>query len=76
MKTLKLKSPADGLELSVLVREADGPSMRTVQLVHGMCEHKERYIPFMDFLATEPPSGGPRTWATCTRADGRRWSKT
>ena len=51
MKTLKLKSPADGLELSVLVREADGPSMRTVQLVDGMCEHKERYIPFMDFLA-------------------------
>lgn len=48
---MKLKSPADGLELSVLVREADGPARSTVQLVHGMCEHKERYIPFMDFLA-------------------------
>lgn len=52
MKTLKLKSPADGLELSVLVREAEGASRCTVQLVHGMCEHKERYLPFMDFLAT------------------------
>ena len=51
MKTLKLKSPADGLELSVLVREAEGASRCTVQLVHGMCEHKERYLPFMDFLA-------------------------
>lgn len=49
---MKLKSPADGLELSVLVREADGPAKRTVQIVHGMCEHKERYIPFMDFLAS------------------------
>ncbi len=51
METLKLKSPADGLELSVLVREAEGGTGSTVQLVHGMCEHKERYIPFMDFLA-------------------------
>ena len=22
-----------------------------VQIVHGMCEHKERYFPLMDFLA-------------------------
>lgn len=51
MKTFSLKSPADGLELSVLVREADSAPRRTVQLVHGMCEHKERYLPFMDFLA-------------------------
>lgn len=52
METLKLKSPADGLGLSVLVREAEGLPKCTVQIVHGMCEHKERYLPFMDFLAS------------------------
>lgn len=51
METMKLKSPCDGLELSVLVHEAEGKSRCTVQIVHGMCEHKERYIPFMDFLS-------------------------
>ena len=24
-----------------------------IQLVHGMCEHKERYIPFMEYLAEQ-----------------------
>lgn len=43
-------SAADSLPLSVMIFEperVDG----VVQLVHGMCEHKERYIPFARFLA-------------------------
>ncbi|MCR5387811.1 MAG: lysophospholipase [Lachnospiraceae bacterium] len=46
-------SKSDGLELSVLrIEPYDGAEIRgIVQLVHGMCEYKERYIPFMEFLA-------------------------
>lgn len=49
-----MTSPSDGLEISVLACRPDsiGESglKGLVQLVHGMCEHKERYIPFMEFL--------------------------
>ena len=46
-------SKADGLELSVLRIEPDNPEeiKGIVQLVHGMNEYKERYIPFMNYLA-------------------------
>ncbi len=53
MEKTILKSPSDGLEISVLsCRPADGTGTRGIfQLVHGMCEHKERYIPFMEYLS-------------------------
>ena len=42
------KSEADGLEISVMALIPDKkPYRAVVQLVHGMSEHKERYIPFM-----------------------------
>ncbi|MBQ6568716.1 MAG: glycerol kinase GlpK [Clostridia bacterium] len=44
-----LKSPVDGLELSTILGEADSPR-GVVQIVHGMAEHKERYIPFIEYL--------------------------
>ena len=46
-------SKADGLELSVLRIEPENPEeiKGIVQLVHGMNEYKERYIPFMNYLA-------------------------
>lgn len=49
----KLASKLDGLELSVLVTAPeDLTSMRgVVQLVHGMAEYKERYLPLMEYLA-------------------------
>ncbi len=50
MQTLTIQSPADGLGLSVIASPAPGRPRGNVQLVHGMCEHKERYIPFMEFL--------------------------
>lgn len=40
----------DGLPLSALTVEPETPK-GVVQLVHGMCEHKERYLPFMEYLA-------------------------
>ena len=45
-------SGADKLELSVLRFEPDNAEdiKGIVQLVHGMNEYKERYIPFMEFL--------------------------
>ena len=46
------KSEADGLEISVMALIPDKkPYRAVVQLVHGMSEHKERYIPFMQHLA-------------------------
>lgn len=53
MKSFKLESSADGLELSALVCEPEGKPRGVVQLVHGMCEHKERYVPFMEFLSSK-----------------------
>ena len=47
------ESRTDGLKLSVLCIEPDNvkEAKGIVQLVHGMNEYKERYIPFMEFLA-------------------------
>ena len=46
-------SKADGLALDVVRVEPDNASevKGIVQLVHGMVEYKERYLPFMEFLA-------------------------
>ena len=55
MKTTKttIISPVDGLELSALSIEPDGDIKGIFQLVHGMAEMKERYIPFMEYLASK-----------------------
>ena len=51
--TYSFNSKSDGLALSVLRFEPENPTeiKGIVQLVHGMNEYKERYIPFMEFLA-------------------------
>lgn len=47
-----IASENDGLNLSVMaVLPEEKPCRTVVQLVHGMCEHKERYLPFMEYLA-------------------------
>ena len=51
METLSLFSERDGLELPLLVFVPDGEVRAVVQFSHGMCENKERYAPFMEFLA-------------------------
>lgn len=48
-----VKSPCDGLNLSTLTVLPQLPEKAEgiVQLIHGMAEHKERYLHFMEFLA-------------------------
>lgn len=50
MELFHLTSQYDGLPLEAAWRRADCPRA-VLQIVHGMAEHKERYEPFMDFLA-------------------------
>ena len=52
MTTDILISPVDGLRLSLMYVDPEGAPKGIVQIVHGMCEHKERYIPLMEFLAS------------------------
>ena len=49
---ITLDSKYDGLPLSVMLVRPEGEVRCLVQLAHGMCEHKERYQPFMEFLAS------------------------
>ena len=46
-----LQSEQDGLEIAMVMVEPEGEARALVQLVHGMIEHKERYLPFMEYLA-------------------------
>ena len=52
MKKITLNSEFDGLPLSVMLVRPEGEVRGLVQLAHGMCEHKERYQAFMEFLAS------------------------
>jgi alpha-beta hydrolase superfamily lysophospholipase len=42
-------SKRDGLKLSLLITVPEAP-LGIVQISHGMAEHKERYIPLMEYL--------------------------
>lgn len=48
----KIKSNQDGLELDISLIKPEGEIKGIVQISHGMAEHKERYYPFMEYLAT------------------------
>lgn len=50
---LAIDATADSLKISVLVAMPAQTPRAIVQLVHGMCEYKERYIPFMQFLTEQ-----------------------
>ena len=43
----------DGLPLRALLVEPDITPKAIVQILHGMCENKERYIDFMSYLAKQ-----------------------
>ncbi len=51
-RTFTLASPFDGLKLSCAEVVPDGETVGLVQFSHGMEEHKERYYPFMGWLAS------------------------
>ena len=46
-----LESRQDGLKLALMVVRPESEPRAIVQIAHGMCEHKERYAPFMEYLA-------------------------
>ena len=50
-KEFTIKSNKDNLSLSVFMMVPKNP-VGIVQISHGMCEHKERYYDFMEFLST------------------------
>ncbi len=45
-----IPSAVDGLPLHVLVYEPTGEKKGILQILHGMCEYKERYAPFMEYF--------------------------
>lgn len=51
MKKEFIDASADGVRLSVVVCEPEGQAKGIFQIVHGMAERKERYFPFMEYLA-------------------------
>lgn len=53
LKEFEFTSDFDGLVVSAMIAVPPGSVNGVVQIVHGMCEYKERYIPFMDYLAEE-----------------------
>ncbi len=48
-----IESKVDSLALSLLVTEPSDAPKAVFQFVHGMAEHKERYLPFMEFLSSK-----------------------
>ena len=49
---LTLPSSLDEIDLSVLVTTPGTPPRGILQMVHGMSEHKERYLPMMEWLSS------------------------
>ncbi|MGI6011939.1 MAG: alpha/beta fold hydrolase [Ruminococcus sp.] len=50
MEKTVIASEKDGLKLELLIGKPEKAPVGAVQFLHGMCEHKERYIPFMEYL--------------------------
>ena len=48
-----IRSWFDGLRLSLLYTKPEGDIKGVLQISHGMCENKERYLPFMEYLAEQ-----------------------
>lgn len=48
---IKIISKADKLPIDCILMKPEGEIKGVIQIAHGMNEHKERYIDFMNFLA-------------------------
>ena len=46
-----MKSRHDGLGISIIAVRPDGDIRAVLQIAHGMCGSKERYLAFMNFMA-------------------------
>lgn len=52
-ENFQIESSYDGLLLDVLTIAPKGDCRGILQISHGMCEHKERYQSFMEYMALE-----------------------
>ena len=52
MEKYKLTSTWDGLDIGIAVAKPQGPAHAVMQVVHGMCGCKERFEPFMEYMAS------------------------
>ena len=50
---MKMRSAYDDLDISVMVVRPEGAPRAVVQVVHGLCGCKERFLPFMEFMANK-----------------------
>ncbi len=48
-----LRSESDGLEISCLIVLPEGKPTACIQIAHGMCGCKERFLPFMEYMASK-----------------------
>ncbi len=53
IKEFEFKSDFDGLIIKAVIAVPSSAVNGVLQIVHGMCEYKERYFDFMDYLAGE-----------------------
>ena len=53
LKEFEFNSGFDGLLVSAAIAVPSENICGVVQIIHGMNEHKERYFPFMDYLAEQ-----------------------
>lgn len=53
MLTEKIKSEKDSLELELCITLPEDAPKAIIQFSHGMAEHKERYLDFMNFLSSK-----------------------
>lgn len=49
MEQIKINSKSDDLPIDVIIADCNDPQ-GIVQIVHGMCEYKERYLDFINYL--------------------------
>ena len=82
-ETFVLESHHDRLLLhGLVVRPEQEPCRGILQVAHGMCEHKERYLPFLQEMAdhgylciihdTVKASASRKIWGTFIRTAARR----
>ena len=48
---MTMRSPSDGLDISVVVVRPEDEPRAVIQISHGMCGCKERFLPFMEYMA-------------------------
>lgn len=53
MNHYNIPASSDGLELSIMLCEPVEEPRASLMIVHGMCEHKERYASFMEYAASK-----------------------